>query len=176
MRRIRTAVGIALASALAACVAGTSVSAPGIDALQQDPCAVPSALLDGAGLTSPPYQRGPVGIEFAGWSGCIWRDGRGAQDFAVYIGAGSTETMLADPRYQDYTSVGPTEVAGMEATEIADRLDPQRSERCYAAVDLASEVVLLWTRIVPGGPGVDSEPCAEVRRIGAMILPLFSAS
>ncbi|WP_040795281.1 DUF3558 family protein [Nocardia higoensis] len=175
MNKIRTLVAAAaLASTVAAC--GTDSSEPVIDPaiVRADPCAVPDTELTSAGLTSPPYQSGTVGVEFSDWKGCIWRVAGGAVDFAVYVGAESTDAMLTQDRYRDYSATGSTTVAGSEATTIADALDPDTAERCYAAVDLESQVVLMWTRIVPGGPGSDAAPCDELQRIAEPLLPLFT--
>lgn len=175
MNKIRTLVAAAaLAGTVTAC--GPDFDSPATDSavVLEDPCAVPATELTSAGLTSPPYQTGTVGVEFSGWKGCIWREAGGAMDFAVYVGEGSTDATLTQDRYRDYSAAGSTTIAGREATSISDALDPGMAERCYAAVDLESQVVLMWTRIVPGGPGSAATPCDELHRIGEDLLPLFA--
>lgn len=177
---MRRAAGVLLLGA--ALLGGTACTdadtgAPPVDPaiVRQDPCAVPDGMLTDAGLTLPPYQRGTFGVDFAGWAGCIWRDGSGTRDFAVYLGPPSAEQFATDQRYADYRPVGTATLAGREVVETADRSDPERTERCYYVADLPAGMALLWARAVPGAaPPPDEDVCGMARRIGERLLPLLT--
>lgn len=137
-----------------------------------DPCALPDSTLTSAGLvTEDPIPR-PVGAEFAGWKGCIWKTDAGWFDTGIYTGPISVADFEADPKFHDYTLTGPITVGDKQATGFADSLDPERHQRCYIGVDMPYGMALFTARIpyVRDGEQSPGDPCAEVRTISADVL------
>ncbi|MCM6772976.1 DUF3558 domain-containing protein [Nocardia sp. CDC159] len=134
-----------------------------------DPCALPDAAITAVGLVTADRMTGPVGAEFDGWQGCVWKSGAGWYDVAVYTGAPTLGEFQRDQRYQDYRAVASTTVGARAAVEFADRLDPDRRERCYLAVAQPHGMTLFLARIPYVRPGEQppGDVCAEVRRVGA---------
>lgn len=60
--------------------------------------------------------------------------------------------------------------------EFADRLDPDRRERCYVGIDMSYGTALLSARIpyVRAGEQPPGDPCTEVRRISAELVKNLS--
>ncbi|MFD4403325.1 DUF3558 domain-containing protein [Nocardia sp. NPDC058499] len=168
---VRTAIAGVVLAASAAC-GGGSGSVDEVASVEH-PCDVPDSALTEAGLDSKPLMTEPFGVEFSGWQGCMWKSTAGWYDAAVYFGPATVDAFRQDPKYQDYRSVGSTTVGDRPAAEFADRLDPERQERCYFAVDIPDGMAWIWSRI-PVGPG-GNEPkgdlCAEGKRIATELSP-----
>lgn len=161
---------------LVACTAcgGESGSAEEVASVE-NPCDISDSDLNEAGLDPNPLMTEPFGVEFSGWEGCLWKSTAGWYDAAIYFGTPTVDAFRQDPKYQDYRSVGSTTIGDRSATEFADRLDPERQERCYFAMDIPGGMAWILSRI-PVGPG-GNEPkgdlCAEGKRIATELSPLL---
>ncbi len=170
--------GVALAAPLSGCgsddsagpegtIAGTSATSAA-QALP-NPCDLPETTTTAAELVTRDRITSPVGAEFSGWKGCIWKSRAGWFDAGVYTGAPTVAEFQQDPRFGDYTAAAPASVGGKQGTEFADRLDPDRRERCYIGVDMPYGMAFFMARIpyVREGEQAPGDPCVEVRRISA---------
>ncbi|NKY86374.1 DUF3558 family protein [Nocardia veterana] len=137
-----------------------------------NPCDLPEQKVTASDLITTDRITHPVGSEFAGWKGCIWKSRAGWYDAGVYVGPMTVAEFRKDSRFGDYTAVAPTTVASKPGTDFADRLDPDRRERCYIAADMSYGMVWFMARIpyVRDGEQAPGDPCVEVRRISAELV------
>ncbi|WFR72821.1 DUF3558 domain-containing protein [Prescottella defluvii] len=131
-----------------------------------DPCSIPEDVLRTIGVDPASQERDIMDVKQPGWGLCSWNEPDRAFYFTIFATRMSIDTILANERTVDPTSI---DLAGRNAFTIREKSDT-RNEHCDVLVAAGPDTLMVRTDLGKGLPPSES-PCPQAIKNAQLLEP-----